>query len=421
MKGFNDNIKDSIRGIYNKTLKDKSCQESIEILDKISKDISGENYENFEAYNRIIEYELFDEEFYLKQCDSPIKTDSLLHYIYIGHLSDLNPCEKFDTKFYRDFNPNIKEDDNPLVYLVNHGIYEGIIKVNQDIWQPPAINKYEMDEKIADMNEYGLNTCDERNIPVIISLTSYPKRINEVQYTLYSLLDQEMKADKIVLWLSYEEFPNRESDLPETLIKFLKYGLTIKWCDSKRSYKKLIPSLTEYPDALIVTADDDLYYPRNWLKGLYEHHQKYPDDIVTHRSRKIGFENGEVKKYLDWTVLRDEEDASFLNFFTTGGGVLFPPHSLSDTIHQREIYDNVCPNGDDMWFWAMAVLNDTKIRVVSDSVWELTYVNPARDLLFKRDTLWSYNETHNDEQFKRLLDTFHDVYEKILKEDEEKQ
>ncbi len=46
-------------------------------------------------------------------------------------------------------------------------------------------------------------------------------------------------------------------------------GLTIDWCEDIKSYKKLIPTLKKYPDAIIVTADDDLIYDNKWLEQLY--------------------------------------------------------------------------------------------------------------------------------------------------------
>lgn len=36
------------------------------------------------------------------------------------------------------------------------------------------------------------------------------------------------------------------------------------------SYKKIIPSLKEYPENIIFTCDDDIFYPKGWLKDLYE-------------------------------------------------------------------------------------------------------------------------------------------------------
>jgi hypothetical protein len=312
-------------------------------------------------------------------------------------------------------NENIKENENPLVYLVNKGIYEGNIKVNKEIWQPLAINKFELDEKIRTFNCYGLN-CEIREIPIIVSLTTYPKRISDVVYTIYSLLNQKTKPDMLILWLSEEEFPNRENDLPEILTNFLKYGLTIKWCENLTSFKKLIPMYETFPDSIIVTADDDLFYPNTWLEKLYNHHMIHPKDIITHRSRKIKFKESDIDDYLNWSISRDEEDASYLNFFTTGGGVLFPPHTLSDKINRKDLFNHLCPTNDDMWFWAMAVLNDTKIRVVKDNIWEITYISPERDILFHKDTLWSYNEFHNDEQFYNLISEFPEIYEKIYQE-----
>lgn len=411
MKFFN-NIQLFIKRMF--LGKKRLHEENVEILNLISCDIKDNNFEIFDAYNKILKYNLFDEEYYLSQCEFKPEIDSLLHYLYIGHRYELNPCKIFDTTYYRSFNKNVG-NKNPLVYFINRGIYEGIIQVNEDIWQPPAINRFEMDDIIEKYDGYGINK-EKKSDNIIVSLTSYPKRIDEVKYTIYSLLNQDIKPDKVVLWLSSNEFPCKEENLPDELLKLENNGLTIKWCEYNRSYKKLLPSLKEYSDSIIVTADDDLYYPPEWLKILYTHHRKYPSDIVTHRSRRIAFENNDVKNYIDWEVSREEMDASYLNFFTTGGGTLFPPDTFKEQVFDTELYEDICPTGDDMWFWSMAVLNNKKIRVVPDSIWELTYVNPARDLVFYKDTLWSYNETHNDEHFRKLLNEFPEVYDKIKKD-----
>ena len=53
---------------------------------------------------------------------------------------------------------------------------------------------------------------------LIVSLTSFPARINTVHQVIESLLNQTKKADKIILWLAPEQFPNGEKDLPEKLL-----------------------------------------------------------------------------------------------------------------------------------------------------------------------------------------------------------
>ena len=94
------------------------------------------------------------------------------------------------------------------------------------------------------VSEYGLNT-EERSPKIIVSLTTFPKRIKTVHITIEQLLTQSVKPDKLILWLAEEQFPNKENDLPEDLLRLREFGLTIGWCKDLRSYKKLLPTLKE--------------------------------------------------------------------------------------------------------------------------------------------------------------------------------
>ena len=65
---------------------------------------------------------------------------------------------------------------------------------------------------------------------IIISLTSYPARINNLIHTIESLFRQKRQADEIVLWLSILEFPNKYNDLPKDLLCLIgKNGFHIEW------------------------------------------------------------------------------------------------------------------------------------------------------------------------------------------------
>ena len=66
-------------------------------------------------------------------------------------------------------------------------------------------------------------------------------------------------------------------------------------------------------------------------------------------------------KYVNWKLSSNYEDASYLNLFTGVGGVLYPPNSLNDNVTNYDLANELCPNADDIWFWAMAVLNKTKV------------------------------------------------------------
>lgn len=76
----------------------------------------------------------------------------------------------------------------------------------------------------------------------------------------------------------------------------------------------------------------------------------------------------------------------------------------------------LAPDGDDIWFWAMAVLNKTKIYVTKNHVKDLVYINPARERgLTGELTLFSRNKKGgNDKQLKNVLDYYPEIMD-ILK------
>ena len=63
------------------------------------------------------------------------------------------------------------------------------------------------------------SNVEERNEKIVISLTSFPKRINYVWLTIRSLLQNSCRPDKVILWLSEDQFPNGKESLPRKLVK----------------------------------------------------------------------------------------------------------------------------------------------------------------------------------------------------------
>lgn len=105
-----------------------------------------------------------------------------------------------------------------------------------------------------------------------------------------------------------------------------QYGLTIKWWkEDIKSYKKLIPALIEYPDDIIVTADDDIYYEKNWLESLYHEYLKSNrETVIATRCHKIRINDNEILPYKAWDKETINSQVSIFNFPTTGGGCLYP-------------------------------------------------------------------------------------------------
>ena len=278
------------------------------------------------------------------------------------------------------------------------------------------INKYRLDKKMAIFYQKGINPSKTRKPQLIVSLTSFPERMSDIHYCLYSLLKQRTKPDKIILWLAKEQFPNLEKDIPQKVLKLKRNGLSIEWCNDLKSYKKLVPALIKYPDDIIVTADDDIYYPSDWLKTLYSAYLSNPEYIQGLRIHKINL-NKDVfpQDYENWDRCIVSDNADFLNFFTGAGGVLYPPHSLYKDATEEKRFMQICPFADDIWFWAMAVLNGTKIHKVKSKRQKLIYVNLNRELGKTDEYVLSKincNQHKNNEQLKNLLHLydFHKVF-----------
>lgn len=281
---------------------------------------------------------------------------------------------------------NIKEDDlyflvatvklevqNQVIYsLLNAGINDThIIKV-YDVSSKFIDNRISQDHYMH-MDLYKNKSISikkdstQLNKRIIVSLTSFPPRIQFVYHTIISLKQQSQRPYKIILWLSDEEFPEHEKDLPKKLISLQDDLFSIFWCKNIKSYKKLIPTLLKYPYDIIVTADDDIIYKKEWLEILYQTHCEYPKDIICHRVTKI-IKDENAK----WATIPGGYEyysgTCSLNKLCGGSGTLYPIYSLYPDVINEGLFMKLAPTSDDIWFWLMGVLNGSKVRAAKNGI-----------------------------------------------------
>lgn len=204
----------------------------------------------------------------------------------------------------------------------------------------------------------GINT-NPRDEKYIVSLTSFPARIDDIWISIETILRQSFKPDMIILWLAEEQFPDKQ--LPESLRKLEKRGLSIQYCDDLRSHKKYYHSMKNYPEANIITLDDDLYYHRDVLKNVVELHQQHPGMICTNRAHKLTFSNNTLNSYRKWKYNVTDKQPSHLLVQTGGAGTLYPPGSLDTAAFDKKLIRELCFHADDLWLKSMAYLNNTLI------------------------------------------------------------
>lgn len=254
---------------------------------------------------------------------------------------------------------------------------------------------------------YGINVANLYENRVVVSLTSYGRRVSTVlQYTICSLLRQTYKPDVIVLWLDYDSW--NEENLPFSLKELRKYGLTIKFCDDIKSFKKLIPTLEFYPNDLIITVDDDIYYKRDMVERLVKEYQKDSSCIYTHRAHKISFSAcGDLLPYNEWKEEISDEVGRTV-FPTGGAGCLYTRSMLYKDICKRDLFMQLAPKADDVWFYFMEVLQKTNCKVLPYRGYIYFPLDAFYQHFHRGSSLASSNcnDLQNDVQMKAIMDYY---------------
>lgn len=211
------------------------------------------------------------------------------------------------------------------------------------------------------ISELSLNK-ESREKKIILSLTSFPSRIEVVGYVIKSLFNQTMKPDRIILWLADEQFPNKQ--LPDLLKDLCKKGLEIRYCKDLKSHKKYHYVLQEQrEDELVITYDDDIIYPENSVEMLYKTHLNFPRCIVCNRAAEAFIENGRFVPYNKWKVYSSEgvNKASAHLFPSTGSGTLYPYGSINKEAFNTKNMMECAFSADDLWMRFMSALEGTKV------------------------------------------------------------
>jgi hypothetical protein len=235
---------------------------------------------------------------------------------------------------------------------------------------------------------------------LIVSLTSYPARFATLSLTLSCLRNQTVVPDRIMLWIARGD-----------LIQFRKRfgseirGVSVAECDDVRSFTKLVPCLEQFPEAFIVTADDDMYYEPEWLETLVRAFDPLAPTIVCRRAHRIRVDDVTgaplPQRLWEWDVQDEASRQPSSDLEPTGvAGILYPPGCLHRDATRRDLFLKLCPTSDDMWFYFMARRRGTLCKKTG-GIFEQKFWPGSQD-----QSLWSVNKTVNDGQIKALVAEF---------------
>ena len=238
----------------------------------------------------------------------------------------------------------------------------------------------------------------------IVSLTSFPVRIGKVWLTIESILHQKVKPDMLILWLYRGEF-DETGTLPKSLERLKKRGLQIRFCnDNLMPHKKYYYTLLAYPKACLITIDDDVLYPPDFLDRMIRYNQLYPESICCTRARMIRMVDNQIRPYNEWVEPVTDSLPSYANLAIGAGGTLYPPDSLHTGVLDKEELIRLALETDDLWLKVMSLRNHTKVATLSG-----TFPRPFIPVIVRNNrSLMDKNigKGQNDKVFQKLIDFY---------------
>jgi hypothetical protein len=237
--------------------------------------------------------------------------------------------------------------------------------------------------------QYALNGCIKSEGRIIVSLTSFPARIGRIWLVVETILRQTQKPDKIILWLSKEQFHSFDS-LPKRLMKQRDRGLEIRIMKGDIcSHKKYYYTLQEFPNDYLLTVDDDIFYRSTMVEDMFNRSQSCSMSVISQYSRKMIWTEDKITSYSLWPIIEEETSPNLFSFFGSGGGTLFPPLAMDSDVLNLKLLVSLTPTADDVWLNAMCRLKRTTTTKTS------YYTNRLPVLFFSGGSLESINNRMN--------------------------
>lgn len=250
----------------------------------------------------------------------------------------------------------------------------------------------------------GTTTERLSNTEVIVSLTTHGQRIYEVYLAIESIMQGSIKPNRIILWLSQDD---KDQPIPQTLKNQQSRGLEIRYTNDIGPYTKSIPSFLAFPDASIVTIDDDILYPYDALEMLLHCHQQHPQSICANRILDLTFDKqGNPHSLPSLKELSDKTRICPCNFFEGVGSVLYPPHCFPQESLNPAIFQFLCPTADDVWMNVLALRHKVSVVPANQHYHRFPLIinESVQD-----SALWRHNngkDIPNDQQFAASLRHF---------------
>lgn len=259
-------------------------------------------------------------------------------------------------------------------------------------------------KRIREMNAVPfVKIGNDRPEEIIVSLTSFPKRFPVLSEALKSILWQTLLPDRFILYIS-ADVP--QETLPREVTDLKAYGLEIENRIDLKPHTKYFYAMKENPDALLITVDDDLMYPRDMIEKLYATYRKFPDCVIADRAHEMTFdEAGNLLPYRQFRWESGRVDVPSADLLATGcGGVLYPPHIIDPKFLDEDLLRRLAFAADDVYLKMVETVKGTRVTVSNTDVWKNTRIVTHSQKIALRDT--NNGQSANDLYLKNCMEYF---------------
>lgn len=224
------------------------------------------------------------------------------------------------------------------------------------------------------------------NAEAVVCMTTHGKRIRKVYLALESIARGTQKPARLILWLDDAKLLEA---LPSSIRRLQRRGLEVRLSDRNygphtKYYPYLLSETTFH--APLVTADDDVIYPRYWLKDLVLAYRQDTSVVHCHRAHVVNIQDGKIAPYETWKACTSQEP-KFGNFATGVSGVIYPPRLQAALKAAGDRFMQCCPIADDIWLHVISIRNGFRVRQLGKAARHFLLVPGTQAMaLWRRNT-----------------------------------
>ena len=199
----------------------------------------------------------------------------------------------------------------------------------------------------------------------VVNITSYGYRTKRVYLAIESIARGRVLPARIILWLDAEDWEagrNRRS-----IRRLVARGLEVRQgVKEYRAHNKYFHFARSSDAGFLVTADDDVFYPRNWLAALWRvFDEGGRREVVAHWVRHPLVIDDDLAPSWNWNNARDTKPR--VGPFTLGvSGVIFPPTLRRAVSELGTRFLESSALNDDVWISWNALRVATPVRQCED-------------------------------------------------------